>query len=103
MLPLSSIRQNALQYAIAKEQATSLGRVGRRVQEALDAWRNAPDDQKTWKTKLLYAAADAVWRYFVQREALGFNNHDLAVEEYAIPKEVMKLVGVRPPKESTSK
>jgi len=37
-----------------------------------------------------------VWRYFVQRECLGLRDHSMAIAEYAIPKQVIRLVGVRP-------
>jgi hypothetical protein len=103
MLPLSAIRQNALEHQIKKEQAAALGRAGQRVKDSLQALSDADQRNQARYTKLLYAASDAVWRYFVQREAVGINNHAVAIEEYAIPKQVLNLVGARPPSTATRK
>jgi hypothetical protein len=100
MLPWSSVRQNALEYEIKKEQAVALGHAGREVERALLAYRNAcrqHEQNEALVTKLRYAAANAVWRYFIQREASGIYNHDVAIEEYGIPKNVLNIVGARRP------
>jgi len=86
-----------LQHELKKEQAATLGRAGQRVMDALDALRNSNESHQARHTKLLYAAADAMWRYFVQREYLGIHDHSVAIEEYAIPKQVLNLVGARAP------
>ena len=73
---------------LAGEQAANLGRMGRGVETALrllregDANGVGPEARDT----LLRGAADAVWRYFVQREAIA---------HYGIPKEVLNRVGAR--------
>lgn len=82
----------ALDYEIAGEQASALGRAGRRVEETLAALaateRAAPN-----RPALLREAAAAVWAYFVQREMIGFRRHDDAVRLYGIPPEVLARLG----------
>lgn len=82
------------------EQAASLGCYGREVERTLEALcgagaalrgADAPDAQT--RRRLVQEAAEAVWRYFIQREALGLTNHDLVVKHYDIPGEVLAKVG----------
>ena len=40
-------------------------------------------------------AGEALWLYFVQREACGLMRHDAAIEAYAIPASVLAKVGAR--------
>jgi hypothetical protein len=42
-----------------------------------------------------YACAEAVWLYFVQREACGLLRHDAVIEAYGIPTAVLSKVGAR--------
>lgn len=75
------------------EQAASLGRYGREVERALAALRATGDIDPDARAELVQDAAKAVWRYFIQREAVGLRNHDLVVQHYAIPGEVLARVG----------
>lgn len=84
----------ALDYEIAGEQASSLGRAGRRVAESLAALA-ACDGPRAVRDGCLREATDAVWAYFVQRELVGFRRHDDAVRVYAIPPEVLARLGAR--------
>ena len=88
-LPRRESGASALQHQLMAEGAASLGRLGRAVEAAL-----ASDADR--REALLYACADAVWRYFVQREVCGLVNHDRVVESYAIPPEVLAKVGASP-------
>jgi hypothetical protein len=45
---------------------------------------------------VLKAAADAVWKYLVQREACGARRHDEAISTYGIPREVLMRLGINP-------
>lgn len=86
--------QSALDHEVAQEKATSLGYAGRMVAErlaALNAFDGEPGDRLT----LLRDAADAVWKYFVQRELCGLRRHDDAIREYGIPREVLVRLGAR--------
>lgn len=82
----------ALDLEILAEQAASLGRAGRRVEEALAALAEARaagavDDGR------LDDAAEAVQAYFVQREFQGFRVHDDAIATYGIPRAVLARLG----------
>ena len=96
-LPRRESGASALQHQLMAEGAASLGRLGRAVEAALaelSALEPASDADR--REALLYACADAVWRYFVQREVCGLVNHDRVVETYAIPPEVLARVGASP-------
>ena len=82
----------ALRHEIVEEQAAALGRIGRKAEAALAALR---DHQGEGRAAVLKAAADAVWRLFVQREVLGLRDHSQLVRDYAIPREVMNRLGAR--------
>lgn len=98
MGPFSSdARHKAIEYSLMKERASALGQAGRKVQEALEALRNAPANDAALQQKLMYAAADCVWRYFVHREACGMREHADVIAEYGIPRQVLARVGARPP------
>ena len=100
MSPFSSDSSyKALEYELAKERASVLGHAGRQVQESLAALRNAPADDAALQQKLMYAAAHCVWRYFVHREACGMRDHEDAIVEYGIPKQVLARVGARLPEQ----
>jgi hypothetical protein len=86
---------SALTAEIQGESAAALGRSGREVERALAVLAAAGADAPG-RPALLQAAADAVWSYFIQREACGVLNHDQAVVDYAIPREVLARVGARP-------
>ena len=89
---------SALRRALAGESAANLGRLGRAVEARLGELRAlAPSADPARREALLYACADAVWQYFVQREACGLVRHDAAVEAYDIPREVLARVGASPP------
>lgn len=83
-----------LRYELFEEQAVSLGRAGRRVEDALARLRaHAADDEA--RRELLRAASDAVWCFFVQREAMGLRDRAAVVAQYGIPREVLVRLGAR--------
>lgn len=45
---------------------------------------------------------EAVWMYFVQREACGLTRHDAVIEAYAIPASVLAKVGARRPSSNSA-
>jgi hypothetical protein len=94
----------SLELEIASEKAAALGRAGEAVEATLAALaafdaggterpaasaKPAPGE----RDRLLAAAAEAVWNYFVQREAMGFLGHEDAIATYGIPPEVLARVG----------
>ena len=66
-----------LEYEIAQEKASALGRLGRRLEAALTALaacpRTANSDRKI-RDSLVEQAGYALWLFVVQREACGLNN-----------------------------
>ncbi len=81
-----------LRYELLEEQAMSLGRAGRKVEQALAAL--AAHDGAGRDT-VLKATCDAVWSFLVQREVLGFRDRAAIVAQYDIPREVMARLGAR--------
>ena len=77
------------------EQASNLGRLGRAVEAAVADLAAASADQRPAR---LDAAAQAVWRYFIQREVAGLRNHAPAIAEYGIPGAVLARLGASPKK-----
>jgi hypothetical protein len=104
---MSSSREKSLQsieQEIAAEKAGSLFRVTSKMEAALEALRamdreiaGAPSLQKKAQRDLLFAeAAEYVWYFVVQREALGLLTPDAVFESYGIPAEVRRNMGPRP-------
>lgn len=98
---------DVLQYEIREEQAATIGRVARELQEALDALHTfdrrasvgmtATDSRDTQRGRLVDAAAYALWNFVVQRDCSGFRFTQQALEDYAVPPEVRAKMGaVRP-------
>lgn len=83
----------SLELELKKEQAVAIGRMGRGVERALEALRNASAGDAGARAALERKAAHAVWQYFVQREACGMRTHDAVIAAYAIPARVLALVG----------
>ena len=75
------------------EQASNLGRMGRTVERTLADLAAAGPDTRPAR---LAAAAEAVWRYFIQREVSGVRNHAPAIADYRIPGAVLARLGARP-------
>lgn len=89
-----------LQYELMEEQAHSLGRSGKKVEAALaalSAHDAAHEDGGGAEARgpLLKAAADAVWSFLVQREAMGLRDRAAVIAQYGIPREVLNRMGAR--------
>lgn len=91
----------AVDAEIVKEQASSLGRAGRALEQAIadlaafDAaeatkrtGRRAPPDRDA----LIAAARQALWNLVVQREACGFRNSADVLAVYQVPADVSRGV-----------
>lgn len=81
---------------LAEERAQTLGRAGRGVEQAMEALR-AFDEAGGGEGRevLLKKAADAFWRYSVQREAGGFRDQREAIQIYGITREILIRMGAR--------
>ena len=92
-LNLLSSGYATLQYEIAEERASALGR---RLEAALTALaacpRTANTDRKI-RDSLVEQAGYALWLLVVQREACGLNNTAHVLQVYRVPNEVYARMG----------
>ncbi len=93
-----------LDYEIAQETASALGRQGRALEAALNALaefdtteRRGNPDGRARRRSLVAAAAYALWQFIVQREACGLRDTAMVVRMYRVPREVHALMGAVPP------
>jgi hypothetical protein len=85
-----------LQYEIAEEKASALGRLGRRLDAALTALAACPrtaSSDRNIRDGLVEEAGYALWLLAVQREACGLNNLTHVVQVYRVPSEVVARMG----------
>ena len=99
----------ALDYEIAQEQASALGRLGRALEAALAAL--AEHDRTTAQGKaqeagleeavdatrrrgeLVGAASHALWCFLVQRECCGMRDPRPVIAAYRVPADVYNRIG----------
>jgi hypothetical protein len=87
----------ALDYEVAQEQASALGRAGRALEQALAAlaaFDLAAGDNQTGRSGLVQAAGEALWCFMVQREACGLRDPRPVIRDYRVPVEVQNRMGV---------
>jgi hypothetical protein len=85
-----------LEYEIAQERASALGRLGRRLDAALAALAACPrtaSSNRNIRDSLVEQAGYALWLLAVQREACGLNNLAHLVQVYRVPNEVVARMG----------
>jgi hypothetical protein len=94
------LRESTLDYEVAQEQASALGRLGRILEAALAALflhDSAPPEGQpaagAERERLVRAASQALWCFVVQREACGLRDQRLMLREYAVPTEVQNRMG----------
>jgi hypothetical protein len=93
----------ALDYEIAQEKASALGRLGRGLEAALGALRDfdarqnrdAPREQRR---ALVAQAGHALWLFVVQRESIGLRGTRQLMHDYGVPGEVQACMGMLPAK-----
>lgn len=88
-----------IEVQAAEEQAYSLGKTGRDVEKAIAELEACSVDDPRREDRL-WRASDAVWRYFIQREACGVRDHRQAVRFYRIPGDVLSRLGAKPKREA---
>jgi hypothetical protein len=94
----------ALDYELAQEKASALGRLGRALERALatlaafDAEHAAPlrAEQRRNRAALVEQAGVALWYFAVQREACGMRDFRVILRDYRVPPEVAARVGALP-------
>src|SRR5262245_18258895 len=85
-----------LEYEIAEERASALGRLGRRLEVALTALASGPratNSDRKIRDGLVEQAGYALWLFVVQREACGLNKIDHVIQVYRVPNEVVARMG----------
>jgi hypothetical protein len=85
-----------LEYEIAQEKASALGRLGRRLEAALTALAACPrtaSSNRKIREPLVEQAGYALWLLAVQREACGLNNLAHLLQVYRVPNEVVARMG----------
>lgn len=91
----------ALDYEIAQETASALGRQGRALEAALraltefDGGANTSADPGR-RAALVATAAQALWAFVVQREACGLRDGGMIMRMYKVPAEVRDRMGAFP-------
>lgn len=105
-LPLNIwIANPTLDYEIAQEKASTLGRLGRALEAALAALRDfdaqprepSPEIRRE-RRALVDGAGHALWLFVVQRESLGLRDARQLMRDYRVPAEVQARMGVLPGK-----
>lgn len=94
----------ALDYEIAQETASALGRQGRALEAALTALAEfdaghcaaAPPGDPA-RGELVATAAQTLWQFIVQREACGLRDSAMVMRMYRVPAEVRDRMGAFPP------
>lgn len=94
-----------LDYEIAQEKASALGRLGRGLEAALEALRSfdAATTELSVETRrerraLVAHAGHALWLFVVQREAIGLRDSRQMMREYRVPADVQGCMGLLPAK-----
>jgi hypothetical protein len=87
-----------IRLAVREESAATLGRAGRKLQEAVSALavfdrEAAGRPPAAARRPLLRQASLALWECVVQREAIGLTNHDLLEQLYGVTPELWRLMG----------
>jgi hypothetical protein len=93
----NSSRLVALDYDLAQEQASALGRAGRALEAALKALSDhdgVVSEDRAARAKLIQDASDALWCFMVQRESCGLREPRPVIRDYRIPAEVQNRMGV---------
>jgi len=93
---------HVLEYEIAQERASALGRMGRRLEKALSDLRafeaeHGPAHTAATKARrraLIEAAGEALWMFVVQREACGLRDSRTVMRDYQVPPEVQACQGL---------
>lgn len=94
-----------LEYELAQEKASALGRLGRGLEAALEALQTfdaqtaePTDDTRRDRRALVAQAGHALWLFVVQREAIGLRDTRQLVRDYRVPADVLGRMGMLPPK-----
>jgi len=93
-----------LEYELAQEKASALGRLGRALEAALAALAeldagtpaDASAERRKLRVSLVAQASLALWYFVVQREACGLRDLRAVLRDYRVPPEVAARMGTQP-------
>jgi hypothetical protein len=90
---------DVIQLEVAEERDGALGRAGRRLEQALDAFRetSSAPHAPAKRDRLLWDLADLVYAFIVQREACGLRDYRHVLKHFDVPREALARVGARRP------
>lgn len=92
-----SSHHSAIELEIAREQASALGRAGRKLRISLEAYESKRHTElsESEEKSLLKDISENVWALILQREFLGFieNNLNWVREHYVIPNAAIESLG----------
>ena len=95
---------NPLAIEIRREKAAAYFAVCKKMLASIEAlqafdrdlpWRDVTLQQKARRSELLADAAELVFFFVIQREAMKLPLHDGLFDDYGIPEEVRKRMGPR--------
>ena len=90
-------KHTAIELEIAKEQASALGRAGKKLRLSLENYQRKIDQNADIKKEkvLLDEISNNVWELILQREFIGFIEGNLkwVRENYVIPDEAINNLG----------
>jgi hypothetical protein len=81
-----------LEYEIAQERASALGRLEAAL-TALAACPRTANSNRKIRDSLVEQAGYALWLFVVQREACGLNDSAQVMQNYGVPNEVYARMG----------
>ena len=92
-----SSQHSAIELEIAREQASALGRAGRKLRISLEHYENRRHDilSVSEEKSLIKEVSENVWALILQREFLGFieDNMKWVRENYVIPDAAIENLG----------
>jgi hypothetical protein len=86
---------SALEAEMKSEAAAALGRAGSRAEAALARLADPEALAEVGREVLLRQAAEAVWSFFIQREACGLKDQRQVIADLGIPRAVLVRLGAR--------
>jgi hypothetical protein len=102
-LPMIQQFVDTVQHEIAEEKADALGRAGRRLQHALERFRElegrsaSREPTLVKREQLLWELAERTESLIVQREACGLRDARYVLAFYGVPHEAIVRVGAKRP------
>ena len=88
---------DVFEYELQAEKAASLGRVAAKMEAACAQLRDLDERgvRGPERDAMVAEAAEYVWFYVVQREAMGWRDHREALAIYRVPPELVARMGPR--------